>query len=708
MKKNLVEEKAYLDTTIEKFKEIISEEELRIAALPKMYKDDPILLSHLIAQFQSRLATIKKTKEKPYFARIDFKDNQSENAEEYYIGKVGVSDNDNQIITIDWRSPIASIYYDSNIGPVKYQAPEGSVSGILMLKRQYEIENSQLISFQDVDTVTSDEILKPYLNTSVDNRLKNIVSTIQAEQNEIIRSELNKDMVIQGVAGSGKTTVALHRIAYLVYNHRDTIKPEQYMVIGPNKFFINYISGVLPDLDVNNVTELTFAEIVQDLLKTPITIGSATEQSKLQAAIFADQNSTYEKTKVSLKFMKALNSFISDIEPTIIPSKDFEIKGYKILSEKIIRNTYNSIESNVLDYSIISKKIERTILLLGKYLKDNYERINMNIKEQFHEKVKDNPKERNNLILVEKELKNYCKQSLKKYFNMPKIIDLYSQFLNNISVYIDEDIASQDILKNITNLKKKKIEFEDLASLLYLAYRIYGNEQYEKYRHVVIDEAQDFGEFNFYVLKKLMPNATFSIFGDLAQSIYEYRSINNWQQVIMLTFNDKCELKYLNKSYRTTTEIMNSANNITNHLNLTPATPVIRHGKEVTYQKFTDNQISLIKETILDYQNKGYKSIAVICKDTEEVLKIQKELDIAANIITSNDTLYNGGLCIITSYLAKGLEFDGVIISDASNKKYKENKNIDMKLLYVAMTRPLHELTILYQEKISIPLQKEL
>ena len=259
-------EKLKLDSILVSYDEIIEDLKLRNKSLPLKYKDNPDLLYSFSKLYTLKLELMKKCRNKPYFARIDFKSKDDLKIEKCYLGKVGVSDDDNNIITVDWRAPIASIYYDSNIGKCSYTAPEGKKEGSLLLKRQYEIEKAKLLNYRDVDTVSNDEILKPYLEASADNRLKNIVASIQGEQNSIIRENLNENIIVQGVAGSGKTTVALHRIAYLVYNNRDFTSPDEYLVIGPNKFFVNYISGVLPDLDVNNVLELTYDEIVNSLL----------------------------------------------------------------------------------------------------------------------------------------------------------------------------------------------------------------------------------------------------------------------------------------------------------------------------------------------------------------------------------------------------------------------------------------------------------
>ena len=718
MQKSFKEEEKYLEDTLEKFEEAIETTELRLEAIPRMHADNPRLMDSLLRQYGNRLEMLKRTENKPYFARINFRNNEDGITEECYIGKVGVYDEDNNLITVDWRAPISSMYYDSNVGVASYLAPEGVIDGELLVKRQYDIEDKVLKGFQDVDTVSNDEMLKPYLGVSADNRLKNIVSTIQAEQNDIIREKLYKNLIIQGVAGSGKTTVALHRIAYLVYNNIDNVKPEQYLVIGPNKFFVNYISGVLPDLDVNNVSQLTYDEVLHDLIKEDFEL--VADEEKLVKSIENPDKLCFERLRVSMDFKKAIDKFLADFDSQVVPTTDFTIKGYKILPQKLIKQIYDDIKSSdVISYDVLAIKIERACLLVGKYIDEKKDEILSSVRSQYSKKIdklsqKEISKERKNIEFVEKELRNICNQSLKKYFKgSPKILTLYMNFLKDINKYItiDEYNITSSSKKVITNIKNKRIEFEDLASLIYLYYRIYGSKDFSNYRHAVVDEAQDFGEFNFYVLKQLMPKCTFSIFGDLAQSIYQYRGIENWEKVIDTTFEGKCDMKYLKKSYRTTTEIMNSANNLTSHIGLTPAEPVIRHGVDVEYIEIDNNKINTILNLITSYLEKGYESIAIIAKDAKEAESINielKELGINTNNITDSNTEYKGGLCTITSYLAKGLEFDGVIITDASEDKYSSTKAIDMKLLYVAMTRSLHELNVLYSKELVKPLQKEL
>ncbi len=641
------EELNHLSYTLNKYDEVIDDSKLKLNNLRNLYKNDYDAMLEEKFKLEGEIKSIEKAKNSPYFARIDFE--SKTNKDVCYIGKLGVSDYDNNIITVDWRAPISSLYYDCNVGDAKYNSPDGIISGKLHLKRQYTVENSKLISYNDVDTVSNDELLKPYLSVSADTRLKNIVSTIQSEQNKIIREPITKNLIVQGVAGSGKTTVALHRIAYLVYNYRDLYKPRDYMVIGPNKFFVSYISGILPDLDVDGVSEYTTLELALNYIEEPFKVNNSLDILKVK-----DDISNF---KTSMNMKKVIDSYFEYLP--ILPNTDFTIRGVKILSKSLIKSIYEEINKDI--YESIKSKIDRLILLLNKYVNENNDIIlSRLIKDNVDKKVIDDYKNNINIYL-------------KKYFTVLniKVKDIYMDILKNNSI-------------NFKNINLNEIDIEDIYPLMYIKYKIIGSN-FNNYKHIVIDEAQDYGEFNFYVLKKLFKNATFSIYGDLAQSLYSYRSINNWECLKDIFGN--VEILKLNKSYRTTIEIMNEANKINELLKLDKATPVIRHGDEVEY---TNKDIL---DIIMKLKEK-YKTVAIITKDALEAQSLYSKLNskIDINLMDKDNINFDNNINILPSYLSKGLEFDAVVIANRNN--FKDNV-IDLKLLYVSMTRALHKLVII-------------
>ena len=642
------EEIKNLEYTLEKYSEVIEDSNLKLNHLKELFKFDYDAYLEEKFKLEAEIKALEKAKLVPYFARIDFKNDK--HFDKCYIGKKGVSDYDNNIITVDWRAPISSLYYDSNVGHCSYEAPEGTIDGDLLLKRQYTIENSKLINFNDVDTVSNDELLKPYLSVSADNRLKNIVSTIQSEQNKIIREKLGKNLVIQGVAGSGKTTVALHRIAYLVYNNREIYKPSDYMVIGPNKFFVSYISSILPDLDVNGVTQNTLDELFENYVNEKFIINNSLDILK--------ESDEIAQFKVSMEMKKEIDNYFKKLD--IIPDKNLETNGIKLITNNKIRKIYETVNKKI--FKSISSQVDRLKLLIEKEINDNFDTlseklIHSNISKKTINSIKEN-----------------LNVTLNKYFSITNqsVKKIYIEVLTELNY-------------DCSNIKNNQINIEDIPSMLYIKYKMSGSRCYDNYKHIVIDEAQDYGEFTFYALKKLFKNSTFSIYGDLAQSLYPYRSITNWESLDKIYHN--FEILKLNKSYRTTIEIMNEANKINELLHLDKAIPVIRHGEVVEY--FTD-----AVENIINKIKDKYNTIAIITKTQESANEVYKKLknNVDLNLITSSNLNYDKRINVLPSYLSKGLEFDAVILLGEDD--FDRNNILDMKLLYVSKTRALHKLFI--------------
>lgn len=456
--------------------------------------------------------------------------------------------------------------------------------------------------------------------------------------------------MIQGVAGSGKTTVALHRIAYLVYNNRNLFKPSDYMVIGPNRFFVSYISSILPDLDVNGVIQNTLNELFLNYVSERFTINNSLDILKEKDEIAS--------LKLSMNMKDYIDNYFNQLK--IIPNDDLVVNGIKLLNKSFINDLYNDLNEKI--YVSVKSKIDRIILLSSKYLNDNIDNIsNKMINSNVSQKEIINIKSNINLYL-------------KKHFKVldKKIRDIYVDVLSNLNI-------------DTINIRKNIIDVEDIPSLMYIKYKMFGSSEFDNYRHIVIDEAQDYGKFTFFVINKIFKNSTFSIYGDLAQSLYPYRSIDNWE--CLEEIFDNFEILKLNKSYRTTIEIMNEANKINDLLKLDRAIPVIRHGEEVEY--FDGNILNIINR-IKD----KYKTIAIITKEQNEANTIYEELKkyIDISLVNSSNFCYNSSISVLPSYLSKGLEFDVVIINGENS--FNVENVLDMKLLYVSKTRALHKLFI--------------
>ena len=699
-------EKKKLEKVEEELEEIQSGEEQILRTLPKKYGNNPVLLSNLMSSTATKITNIARMKEKPYFARIDFKEDKKPNKEKLYIGKVGVTDLDGNVVITDWRAPVSTLYYDANLGKVEYNAPEGKIKGELSLKRQIIIQNKNVEEIFDVDSVSDDELLKPYLGASADNRLKNIVASIQSEQNNIIRKSIEKNLIVQGVAGSGKTTVALHRIAYLMYNNANRYKANQFMVIGPNRFFINYISNVLPDLDASNAVQVTYEELASDFTCEKLIFEDSTK--KLSDIIDKKATKDYLKFKSSLKYKELLEKYLNNYEKTVISDTGVIINNIQVLSKDEVMETFNEVIGECLE-----QRLDMTARVLSNRIKNDdtiYNRVKNRMLEL--EKNEENIDKKRKIAKQEldmlKDLTNTgFEKQIKKYVSISnlKSINIYKEFVENVDkLYLENDVDINSLKENtLKSLKSRIIENEDIAAIMFIRLYLFGNGEYKNIKCVVIDEAQDFGIFSYFVLKKLLSNATFSIFGDMAQGIYSYRAIGDWNEIKENVIFD-ADFLNLKKSYRTSIEIMNEANKVSEAIGLGRANPVIRSSGPIIKTNIEkDKEALYIVNRVKEYQSQGFKLIAIVYKDQTNMMELNRLLKkekIESEIIYKDQEKYNGGVCILTSYLSKGLEFDVVIIADADDSIYLSNNILDMKLLYVAMTRALHKLELIYNNNI--------
>ncbi len=734
--KEFLREKEKLKNVVKQLSKEEQELEQNIGKSNGNYDDQAYVKAHLEYLNQKKLSDLKKIKTKPYFARIDFTPS-NETKEELYIGKISILDsNTKKPIIIDWRAPISNLYYDGRIGKSNYKSPEGIVEGDISLKRQYFIENQILEKYSDIDLKTNDELLQVALSEKADDRLKNIVATIQKEQNNIIRADIGKALIVQGVAGSGKTTIALHRIAYLIYNYEKDFNPENFMIIAPTKFFLNYISNVLPDLGVENVKQYTFEDLAYEIIGKRLKISDSNE--KLVTIVnkeFDEINNgdidtiiNESKYKSSINFKIVVDKFLKDIEESYLPKKDFIIENVRIMRYENIKKLF------IKDYKDFN--FERRIIEVKKFvfskIKNNKDIIIKSITSKRSIKISkmlkdetltgDEKRKRRIEIFEEteellKKIENDDIKVVDMYFNEIKkkdCIEYYKEFIENyIFNKIENKVLAEYLVKNtMKNLSKNEVTFEDLAPIIYIHYKIYGSKIKNDLKHVIIDEAQDYGEFQFSVLKTILKSNSMTILGDIAQGVHSYRGIENWKKFIDIEFPEGNTIyTTLEKTYRTTKEIMKKANEVIDKLPdfekqfIIKGKPVIE-GKDSIHIMRLETEDEIVKkcaEKINEYLSQGFKSIAIIGKDMYECKNIQKKIQkINSNVklIKSKDSEYNAGISIVPSYLAKGLEFDSVILFNASSEKYKNNV-LDIKLLYVAITRAMSKLDIFYLGKMS-------
>lgn len=716
--KDLPNERKKLEQVLKTIKEILINEKDQLSKLYTDFIGTRDELWSVAAQKKLHISNLEISLDRPYFARIDFTSDDNGEKNTIYIGKNGIM-KDSDIVVTDWRAPISSLYYDAEIGRCSFQAPTGRIYGEMSLKRQYDIQNGELIDYFDVDLVSNDNLLQRYLNNNNDARLKSIVSTIQREQNAVIRTPLSDNLIVQGVAGSGKTTVALHRIAYLVYNYLNSIKQSQYLVIGPNPVFLKYIKSVLPELDVSGVEQYTFEEFAKQYINEEISINPS--DKKANDSIAGTKKDDIDKFKSSMYFKNMLDEFMK-LYFQSITINDLMIGDFVVLESSIIKEVFDSTEN---PYSIsLANRIEMTINRLSNLIETDYDNISSRYSEYAFNLFNETPKEerekmRKKIAKEREEISKSCRSTLRKYFSKAKAspTKLFKVFITTINDFDSYGYKNLSDLKKSTlkGIKSGLYDFEDLAALMYIKKYISPDRDFEKYRHVVIDEAQDLGEFNFYVLKNVLPKSTFSIFGDLAQSIYDYRGISNWESVNQIMFDNAGQIINFTKSYRTTAEIMDVADDIASSIGLSKSDLVVRHGSPVSYSSVEDSKDlpNLIMQKVSNYRSKGYKTIAIISKTnylSSHINQCLASIGLSIPNVSMRDDLSDErfNICTISNQLAKGLEFDAVIITDASEENYSSQNQLDMKLLYVGVTRALHEIDIISVGELTKPLSENL
>ena len=593
----------------------------------------------------------------PYFGRIDFLE-KKENSKvmPIYIGIHTFYDPESRATLIhDWRAPVSSMFYDHELGEAGYRSPSGEIKGEISLKRQYRIRGGKMEFMIESALTVHDDILQKELSSNVDDKMKNIVATIQREQNQIIRNEDIRTLIIQGVAGSGKTSIALHRIAYLLYTFRDSISSKDILIISPNKVFSDYISNVLPELGEETVPETSMEQILSGVLehkyKYQTYFGLVNELLEKPSSSLIDRIAY----KASFGFISELDKFILHIENTYFKAADVKLTKYITIPAPFIEEQYLRFNRY---------PIRRRFDAMADYMLDM-------LKIQY-------------AFTVTTAGRNLLKKEIRLMFAGNNDIQVYKDFFkwtNNPGMF--------------KMRKGHTLEYSDLAPLAYLHLALEGNgNQPFRVKHLLIDEMQDYSPIQYKVIQKLFPCRK-TVLGDAGQSVNPYGSSTAETIQKSLTAS---EIMKLCKSYRSTFEITDFAQKIHPNAELEP---VARHGEKPQILQFGSavEELSGIMGLISTYLKSGYKSLGIICKTEQQARKMADMLKSYANdisFLSSQSSAFVQGIVITSAHMAKGLEFDEVIIPQTDERNYRSE--IDKSMLYVAVTRAMHRLTLTFHE----------
>lgn len=641
-----------------------------------------------------KIKTLEHMLKSAYFARIDFDD--GEEVTPVYIG-IGTLENGKDIYVYDWRAPIAGMFYEFEPGDAKYTVPSGEeICGKIILKRQYVIEGDKIKQIFDTDVQVIDKILQGLLQSKASSKMRNIVTSIQKEQNKIIRKNDADIMIVQGPAGSGKTSVAMHKIAYLLYNERAKINNSNILILSPNNIFSDYISDVLPQIGESNVYQTTFMDYIRNFLTDFKFKGDI---NTIYETYYGDNKKSKEYSSIHLKYnatyINLVENFLKLKRKDMLYLSDIKYNGEVAIDTAFLTKLADELENSGKSiYAQAAKLIERILLHVSiKFGKD---------------------------VAFKKKLVKTLESNLKKIDTKSLYMDLYSdreRFVNMVEEIYNTTGTQKNMrlsIKELTNifdytrdnLMHGIIPFEDVSGYMYMRDRLYGNASQHKIKYLIVDEAQDYSLMQYAILADLFRHAKITLLGDINQSIKPFSSTVNYDSIMNLFAEERPtatkEMAYLTKTYRSTYEINMFAKHLIGETNL--YNQIDRHGDEVKIIKDIDDILhsQIVKDAI--ELKKYYNTLAIICKtqaeaDKFKVLTEKPEYSELFKIVTGNDKVFDAErIMIIPSYIAKGLEFDACLIYNANDDKYSSDS---LKLFYVACTRAMHKLNIYYTHDLT-------
>lgn len=670
---------------------------------------------------------------KPYFGRIDFRPRLGLEAERLYIGKHAVRDNDSTAdLVIDWRAPVAELYYSGTIGRNEFKAPSGFIQGDLTLKRRFTYtsdalpvidryfdEGDQILisSGESEGKALQDEFLRIHLEESSTEKLREIVATIAREQNQIIRAPKNIPIIVQGAAGAGKTTVALHRLAYLLYLHQDTLKGEDVCIIAPNRLFLDYISEVLPDLGTRDVMQTTLEDLILRELKIrkyrwnkDDILRSILEAPPKEAQI----HSARSRLKGSRAYMDLLDAMAKAAEEEAASREPVLVEGEVLFSQAEIARLLTSD----LVYLPLNARRSAMETYFRRNLKARAEAIAGRIEQRYQGKIQalkniyraDEDTMRRRIIEtyavrdeILKNLANLSRRAIKDYFSRFRevsVLDLYETCLHQEDFLAQHLDGQPDEGLHLTAFDRENLEADDLSALMYLSLQLNGSRQ--SWSHIVVDEAQDYTLLQLEVIRRLARQDSLTLVGDLAQGIYSYRAIGSWQEVDSL-FAGGSAMYELSNSYRSTIEIIEEANRTLRQMELPlpEAVPVLRHGRAPIRRSFRElwELPGIFEEILAAMARDGRSTLALVTRTSEDARALHKPLKKiipGLELIAEHQKKSRLKSVLIPSYMTKGLEFDCVVLMDEA--AFTQDP-LDLRLKYVSLTRALHLEYILSRER---------
>ncbi|WP_028393064.1 RNA polymerase recycling motor HelD [Bacillus cihuensis] len=669
-----------------------------------------------------QIAVLNRLQTSPYFARIDFHEKDMKEREQIYIGIGTFYDEEREeFLIFDWRAPISSVYYDFAPGPATYTAPSEKVSGELLLKRQFIIRNGVLEGMFDTGEAIRDDLLQEVLGKQANTQMKSIVATIQREQNIIIRNEKSRLLLVQGAAGSGKTSAAMQRIAYLLYRYREGMSAENILLFSPNPLFNSYVANVLPELGEDNMQQTTFQQYLLAMLGEKFEIEDVFDQlefvlnNKGSLKYTTRMNSIQYKS--SLNYLQGMNEYLETLKSEGLVFKHIKVRGkllvsameiskyfYELGSEKSIPNRLQIVSGWLLKKIKKFEKLERKEAWVEEeiqYLeKEDYLRSYRIANKQQDERDSFDEVEQEQRILSE----YVVKKRFKPLYRKIKSLD----FLDVRSIYkkmleTEWPVTDWKEIRSLTihELSNGRLLYEDATPFLYMKKQLEGFATNSQIRFLFIDEAQDYSPFQFAFLKNLFPKSKLTILGDFNQTIYAHGNNEGLDILTYLFEKNETEKVILNRSYRSTKEIVEFTKSLL--LDGSQIEPFNRQGKKpvLVYCENQEHHTSEVLKKTKEFIESGHKTIAIICKTQAETILAYEELKGKMELkrIGVGKTTFTDGVMIIPSYLAKGIEFDAVIIYNASEDQY--GLESERKLLYTSCTRAMHELCICFTGEMS-------